>query len=300
MILLTVVAVVCVPVLSIYAGAVRPEEPDTVEPSSPSSESSTLSFDLTASSESLSREWHEEIIDYCVDDVQSRHSELDEKQLRQYARSCLRSFLQDHSSIENLKHQRAEICSMLIGEMYEHLFRNVRERAFLDGLTGVYNRGYFDDKIEKEMARARRYQRSLSVLLLDLDDFKEINDRHGHQAGDQILVQFSNFLCDNLRDADVVCRYGGDEFVVILPETDRDNARKTAESVEKTIRDTRFLVECPEGGEGEVDVEASAGYASFSPENNSEDTVEKLLRRADASLYRAKDQKRDSNVALRG
>jgi len=105
------------------------------------------------------------------------------------------------------------------------------EQATRDHLTGLYNRRYFDAALADHMDIAKRYDRPLSLVLFDLDGFKQINDRHGHEAGDAFLRQFADLLKGTARKADIVCRCGGDEFAVILPETGKDAAMKFAARV---------------------------------------------------------------------
>lgn len=110
-------------------------------------------------------------------------------------------------------------------------FLALNEQATRDGLTGLYNRRYFDETLADHIEAATRYGRELSLVLFDLDRFKHINDTHGHAAGDEALRQFANLLKQTARKADIACRIGGDEFAVILPETNRTSAGIFAERV---------------------------------------------------------------------
>ncbi len=105
-------------------------------------------------------------------------------------------------------------------------FLALAKQATHDPLTGLYNRRYFTDTLADHIEAANRYERDLSLILFDLDDFKHINDNFGHEAGDDALRQFAGLLKSTVRKADIVCRYGGDEFAVILPETNKNDARK--------------------------------------------------------------------------
>ena len=124
-------------------------------------------------------------------------------------------------------------------------FLALNEQATRDWLTKLYNRRYFEETLADHMEAANRYDRQLSLVLFDIDDFKQINDTLGHEAGDEVLRQFANLLQSTARKADIVCRYGGDEFAVILPETDSSNAWKFAERIFKaleTANDLNFMV----------------------------------------------------------
>jgi diguanylate cyclase (GGDEF)-like protein len=105
------------------------------------------------------------------------------------------------------------------------------EQATRDHLTGLYNRRYFDDTLQDHIAAAKRYERELSLVLFDLDGFKQINDTRGHDAGDAALRQFAERLKSTSREADIICRYGGDEFAAILPETDKEQAQHFVERI---------------------------------------------------------------------
>ena len=110
-------------------------------------------------------------------------------------------------------------------------FLSMNEQATRDWLTGLYNRRYFEETLSHHVEAATRYNRELSMVLFDIDRFKQINDTQGHEAGDEVLRQFATLLDSTARKADIVCRFGGDEFAVILPETNRDQAQKFVERV---------------------------------------------------------------------
>lgn len=110
------------------------------------------------------------------------------------------------------------------------------EQAVRDPLTGLYNRRFFDEALVQNVAAARRYGRKLSLVLYDLDGFKAVNDTLGHEAGDGVLKTVAQLLSETARKADIVCRIGGDEFAVILPETDGSGANKTAERFSRVLR----------------------------------------------------------------
>lgn len=162
------------------------------------------------------------------------------------------------------------------------LEEELRHQANTDALTGVFNRRYFIEQLEREMTRAARYQAPLSLMVIDLDHFKQINDRHGHSAGDQALNRAVSLLAEQLRSADVLARFGGDEFVVLLPETELETAHGVGQRLCDRAADTEVI----EGGSERLSF--SIGVAQFSGEED----LSELLRRVDDALYRAKDRGR--------
>jgi diguanylate cyclase (GGDEF)-like protein len=163
------------------------------------------------------------------------------------------------------------------------------EMATLDSLTRFFLRDYFQRRLEEEHHRARRYGGSFAVLMLDLDAFKEINDRHGHLHGDRYLRALGAAIRNRLRGADIACRYGGDEFCLLLPETDLEAAGVIAERLRKTV--SRLIVEV-EGVSLRTTV--SVGIAVF-PQHDAGD-LHGLLLKADQALYQAKRAGRDRVV----
>jgi diguanylate cyclase (GGDEF)-like protein len=157
--------------------------------------------------------------------------------------------------------------------------------ATIDGLTGVLNRRRFLEIAAEELERARRYERPLSVIAIDLDHFKDVNDRLGHAAGDDVLVALARTLQEQTRRQDAVGRLGGEEFAIILPETPSETARTLAERMCAHLRSV------PVTTSGEVlTVTASLGVAEVAPTDR---VVEEVLQRADQALYRAKHRGRD-------
>jgi diguanylate cyclase (GGDEF)-like protein len=163
---------------------------------------------------------------------------------------------------------------------------SLRATATVDSLTGFYLRDYFFSRLEEEDERARRYGGGFALLMLDLDGFKEINDRHGHLAGDQFLREIGTTIRDQLRAADIACRYGGDEFCLLLPQTARAGAHAIAERIRAAV--SRRVV----GVDGQaLRVTVSIGLALF-PDHDA-GNVESLVRRSDEALYLAKRTGRD-------
>ena len=154
-------------------------------------------------------------------------------------------------------------------------------QARTDALTGLPNRRHFIEQAEQELARARRYNKLLSVLMLDLDEFKIINDSHGHQVGDLALYRVGQICRERLREVDMIGRIGGEEFAILLPETDPGRATEVAERLRHDIENA--VIELEEGGE--LQITASIGVATLTADDAD---VDKLLNLADRAMYRAK------------
>ncbi|MFN3763999.1 MAG: PleD family two-component system response regulator [Aliihoeflea sp.] len=165
------------------------------------------------------------------------------------------------------------------------------EMAVTDGLTGLHNRRYLDSHLASLAAKARSRGKPLSVLITDIDRFKSINDTHGHDVGDDILREFAMRLRHSVRGFDLACRYGGEEFVIVMPDTDPVLAEKVAERIREQIARNPFTVE--EGGKT-LEVTISVGVASLKGEP---DTVTDMMKRADVALYQAKNAGRNRVVA---
>jgi diguanylate cyclase (GGDEF)-like protein len=170
------------------------------------------------------------------------------------------------------------------------IYKKARELAFTDELTGIFNRRYFNQRYSRELGRAKRYKRTLSILMIDIDHFKRFNDTMGHLVGDDVLRKMARVFESNLRKADILCRYGGEEFVVILPEISLKQAIHVGEKLRKTTESSRFIGEKKVGKE----ITISVGVASY-PENNSD--LEEILSKADKALYEAKQKGRNRVVA---
>jgi len=166
------------------------------------------------------------------------------------------------------------------GFIFGTLYKRLRELSVLDSLTHLYNRNYFFPEFERQLALARRHNYPVSIVIFDLDRFKEHNDAFGHLRGDALLREVAGILKANVRQTDTLARFGGDEFVLLLPHTADSEAVRLVERLKRRLAEQ--LPERP--------VSLSAGIASF-PRNGS--TSRDLLHRADLALYRAKE-KRDA------
>jgi diguanylate cyclase (GGDEF)-like protein len=165
------------------------------------------------------------------------------------------------------------------------LFHDVRENSLRDGLTGCFNRTHALDVIDTELRRARRSQAPVSLILFDLDRFKDINDRYGHLCGDAVLAAVGAKMREVLRGSDLKCRYGGEEFLVLLPETPIEGAKRVAETLRRELEDMPINWKSDA-----LAVTASFGVTVALP---GEIDSQALIGRADAALYRAKDQGRN-------
>jgi diguanylate cyclase (GGDEF)-like protein len=161
----------------------------------------------------------------------------------------------------------------------------MRHLASRDSLTQAYSRGHFLQLAENEISRARRHHHPLSLLLMDIDHFKNVNDRHGHSVGDRVLRAASDLFQSQLRRSDLLGRYGGEEFTVLLPETDARGARIVAERIRGALRDSPLRV-----GSINIEITVSVGGTDLRPEMQD---IDAFLAHADAALYRAKDHGRD-------
>ncbi len=168
-------------------------------------------------------------------------------------------------------------------EHLERLSESLRHLAYHDSLTGLYNHRYFHDRLRSEIERARRYGHQMSVVMLDVNHFKEVNDRHGHLTGDELLSFLGRLIAENVRAGDIAARYGGDEFALILPETDGESARRAAMKIREVVSKRR---DWGAGVIADVALDIAAGVATF-PEDAA--GAEDLLHEADRALYASKD-----------
>jgi diguanylate cyclase (GGDEF)-like protein len=176
--------------------------------------------------------------------------------------------------------------------------RSLEEQSVTDALTGLKNRRFFDERLPEEFRRAQRYSDPVSLMMIDLDHFKQVNDRYGHQMGDVVLRDAAAVIKASVRDPDICARYGGEEFAVILPKTHLGGALTVAERVWRGLKDKVYLQEVPavgQAGMAEVRVTASLGLAFFPSKDIL--SAELLVKFADEALYQAKRSGRN-NICL--
>jgi len=166
---------------------------------------------------------------------------------------------------------------------------SLREQSIRDPLTSLFNRRYMEATLEREFNRAGRFQRSVGIMMLDLDHFKRFNDTFGHEAGDTLLRELGSFLKKHLRGSDIACRYGGEEFSLILPEVSLENVQARAEQLREGIKQLNVQ----HNGKALGPISLSVGIGMF-PEHGM--TSQQVLKAADAALYQAKGAGRDRVV----
>lgn len=187
----------------------------------------------------------------------------------------------------------------IIAEQTQELTREIEERkksqeelrrlSDTDELTNTFNRRSFNKALTTEISRAARYQEPFSIVMLDLDKFKSINDTHGHDAGDQVLISFADHVKGHLRDTDTFARFGGEEFVVLMPHTLATSAVSTAERIRSGVEAMDIPI-----ADGIISVSVSIGIAQYTPQDAPR--AAELLKKADDALYEAKHTGRNRCV----
>ena len=179
------------------------------------------------------------------------------------------------------------IFKYLVGSDVEAAYHEeIYTMTIKDGLTEIYNKRYFDEALEREMSRAERYDRELSIVMFDIDFFKKVNDSHGHLAGDYVLRELASVVSKRARREEIFARYGGEEFLILLPETDKSGAMELAEQLRVLIASHSFIFE----GE-RIPVTVSIGVATMS--SGDKMLPAEFIKRADEYLYRAKSTGRN-------
>ncbi len=236
-----------------------------------------------------------------VPDVSAEPRFLEQESLRlpRGAFICVPLRIKDHELIGVLNAQKPEPHSFRLSDLdlfqavanqvataleNAQLYQRTKELSTRDDLTGLFNRRHFFENLEKEVQRARRYQRVFSLLMLDLDDFKGYNDTYGHLKGDEVLKDVARLLLANTRRADVVARFGGEEFVVLLPEINAQGAAVVAEKIRMAVEGHPFPGRHTQPGGALTVTLGLAGYPA-----DSEDALE-LVDLADRALYAGKQQ----------
>ncbi len=201
-------------------------------------------------------------------------------------------FCADSDVVEALSEEDRLVLQAVSSELVvavenSQLYKLTKRLAITDELTSLYNYRFLQQRLDEEIERARRYAKDLSLLMIDVDEFKRFNDTHGHIAGDRALADLGRVLRTNVREVDVVCRYGGEEFSVVLPETDAAGAYVVAEKIREAIALNEFLDAEHNAG---VNLTVSLGLATFPAHATDK---EALLKMADDALYQAKSGGKD-------
>jgi two-component system cell cycle response regulator len=176
----------------------------------------------------------------------------------------------------------------------DRLRQNVQislEMAITDQLTGLHNRRYMSSHLDTLIESAKKSEKPIAFLIMDIDHFKSVNDTYGHDVGDEVLREFANRISTNIRGIDLACRYGGEEFVVVMPDTDIQLALSVAERLRGSIEKATFPISRPPQ---QLAITVSIGMAGS---EGPTDTAQALLHRADRALYRAKREGRNRVVA---
>lgn len=190
------------------------------------------------------------------------------------------------SKYKNLNDEDAELCKLIIGYALEtikkiELQKLLKEQSERDSLTGSYNRRYFDKIIDKEIERAKRYKHLIYFLMIDINRFKEINDRYGHQTGDNVLIEAYEVISRQIRKIDTIIRYGGDEFLVIVPGISRENVEGLIKRINKSVEQWSEKADF-----ADFDINLSIGISSYDPKN--QEPIDKILYYADMDMYKNK------------
>jgi diguanylate cyclase (GGDEF)-like protein/PAS domain S-box-containing protein len=208
----------------------------------------------------------------------------DEQTMELRGRVILAYDITERKQLENELKNTNKILMAKILEV-EFLKEKLQEQAIRDPLTGVFNRRFLAESLDKEISKAERENTPVSIIMMDVDFFKEFNDRFGHKCGDIVLQDLANFLTENSRQGDIVCRYGGEEFVILMPNATLRDAYERAETWRR-----EYTARVIHHGGKELGISFSAGVASFPLHGTS---GESILYAADDALYRSKNEGRN-------
>ncbi|MDG6773068.1 diguanylate cyclase [Thiomicrorhabdus sp. ZW0627] len=210
------------------------------------------------------------------------HTDINEEKNAQKKLRRQNQLLQnDNSTLESLINQRAGELIKLNHKLKSQV-EEAQYNASHDVLTGAFNRRCFEERFHQELDRVKRYAHPLSVILVDVDDFKVFNDNYGHKMGDEVLRCVANLLKQHLRDSDLLARWGGEEFIAILPNTKLEQAAEKAEQLRQIIANTHFL--------DKANITCSFGVTAYTQG----DTSDSIFSRADKALYKAKSLNRNN------
>ena len=205
---------------------------------------------------------------------------LDKKQAKEYLRLS-NDFASANRALQKTRHELTQKKKML-----EEALGKIEHLARIDHLTDLPNRRSVMERLKSEISRSRRYKSPLSLFILDIDHFKKVNDTHGHQEGDRVLHRCGEIMNNTHREADFIGRYGGEEFICIMPEIGIENARESAERLRRSIENEPFPLKSGKN----IQITISIGVSQFHHEH---DHQEALLARADEALYEAKENGRN-------
>ncbi|QAT83075.1 GGDEF domain-containing protein [Corallococcus sp. CA049B] len=246
----------------------------------------------------IGRDQHNHIV-VDLDNVSRRHARIWSRQGKTYVedlQSTNGTYLNDREVLQaqplrsgDLVKVGGSIFKFLDGDNIETQYHEtIYTLTIADGLTGINNKRYFVEYLEREMGRSHRYQRTLSLMMFDIDHFKQINDVHGHLAGDYVLREMAQSIKRLVRREQCFARYGGEEFAIVMPEDGPDKARLFAEKIRKLVEDKRFVFE-----DKDIPVTISIGVAEVASEMSE---PSQFIKVADANLYKAKKTGRNRVV----